>query len=186
MTQTVEGYVQKIHAKSGQGKKGPWTRYSALVNDEWFVVGFDAPKFKEGDNVRLGYEDSQYGKEIKGSKVLAAGEAPPAAASKATGSGNRGMAWGNACNVTAQLLASMIQVDALPLSVAKDKAGQVKRHNEFMLAFNKLRVQLYNDAEDIDRVIASVADAGEVKEIAPTPLPEAAPEEDDDVTEEWD
>lgn len=182
----TQGIVEKIHAKSGTGKKGTWTRYSALISGEWYSVGFKKPSFNEGDNVSVTYEDTQYGKEIKGGKILAKGADTPPATAGAPASGatfnpaerDRGIQWGNASNVAAQLVCKMAEVDALPLSKAEN--GAKKRYEQFLEAFNKVRVQLFNDAQDIDRVLEMVADAGAVKENAPQPLPEQAPEVDNE------
>lgn len=179
----TQGIVEKIHAKSGQGKKGPWTRYSALINGEWYVVGFNKPSFNEGDSVSVTYEETQYGKEIKGGKILQKGTGTPPAAAGAASSGStynpsdrdRGMQWGNASNVAATLLCKMVDADALVLSTAEK--GQAKRQEQFMNAFNKIRVELYQDSQDIDRVLDKVTDSGAVKENPPQPLPEEAPVE---------
>lgn len=183
MSERAEGVVQKIHTKTGQGKKGPWTLYRTLIGDEWYGCGFDKPKFSEGDNVEIEWDEDQYGKNVKRSKVL--GSAPPTSAPSAPGGGTApthgvGAAWGNACNVAANLIAAMASVDALPLSAATNKGARAKRFAEFQECFDKLRVELYNDSMDIERVLARVADAGAVTEEPPAPLPTDPEEGQDD------
>lgn len=190
MTMETQGTVEKIHAKTGNGKKGPWTRYSALIGGDWYVVGFNKPSFEEGDNVSVKYEETQYGKEIKGGSILAKGADTPPSAKGSAPSGatynpsdrDKGMQWGNASNVAATLICKMVDADCLPLSEAKGASGTKTRHKQFMDFFNKLRVELYEDGRDIDRVLAKVADAGAVVENEPAPLPEQPPEEDEEET----
>lgn len=188
----TEGFVEKIHTKTGNGKKGPWTRYSALIGGDWYVVGFGAPDFNEGDSVKIEYKDTQYGKEITRSKVLEADAAPKQSAGGSSGGStynptdrDRGMQWGNSSNVAATLICKMADIEALPLTAVGSKATKAARYNEFMDMYNKLRVELFNDALDIERVLSKVADAGAVEETEPAPLPE--PEPSDEVEdEEWD
>ena len=182
MSERVEGVVQKIHTKTGTGKQGPWTLYRVLIADEWYGCGFEKPKFSEGQNVEIEWAEDQYGKNVKRSKVLAS--APPASAPSSGGGSSgsdyaTGAAWGNACNVAANLIAAMASVDALPLSAATNKGARAKRYAEFQECFDKLRVELYNDSQDIERVLARVADAGAVTEEPPAPLP-TDPEEGQD------
>jgi hypothetical protein len=54
-----------------------------------------------------------------------------------------------------------------------------------MELFNKLRVELYNDALDVDRVLERVADAGEVEDNAPPQLPDAQEEEAGDFEDDF-
>ena len=187
---THEGVVKKIHTKTGTGKKGPWTLYRVLIDDEWYGAGFDKPKFEEGQTVMVKYEEGQYGREIKRSKVTNAEKQTTGTGPSAVkGAGyEKGMAWGNASNVAATLISKMADIEALPLTAVGSKTTKAVRFNEFMELYNKLRVQLYNDALDVDRVLAKVADAGAVEEEEPTPLPND-PElsgEDFDDEPEWD
>lgn len=186
----AEGIVKKIHTKTGTGKKGPWTLYRVLIDETWYGGGFNKPKFSEGDKVLVQYEEGQYGPELKNSKVLEEGAEVPAPASSGGGGGfnSQGMAWGNASNVAATLVCKMADIEALPLSAASSKAAKAKRYEEFMDLFNKLRVELYEDSLNIDRVLDKVADAGSVEENAPAPLPNdpEMEEEDDETEDDWD
>jgi len=53
----IQGVLKKIHAKSGQGKNGPWTAYSLGIdtdgsdNIKWFRFGFKAPAVSEGSMI---------------------------------------------------------------------------------------------------------------------------------------
>jgi hypothetical protein len=79
----------------------------------------------------------------------------------------------------------MADVEALPLSAANSKANKAKRYDEFMELFNKLRVELYNDSLDVDRVLERVADAGEVEDNAPPQLPDSQEEEAEDFEDDF-
>lgn len=183
MAQVVEGVIEKIHTKTGQGKRGPWTKYSAVIGGDWYSFGFNNPNMNEGDNVKAEYEEGQYGKDVKRHKVVSsAPPAPTSAAVSAPGgrapAANVGMAWGNASNVAANLICKMAEIDALPLSAANSKANKAKRFDEFMELFNKVRVELYEDSLDIQRVLDRVADAGAVEDNTPPELPDVQEEED--------
>jgi hypothetical protein len=181
----IEGLVEKVHTKSGQGKRGPWTKYSAVIAGEWYSFGFNNPGITEGDTLKVEFEKGQYGKDVKQFKKIEGAAAAPQASGSggSTASGGTresGMAWGNASNVAATLICKMADIDALPLSANNSKANKAKRYDEFMELFNKLRVELYADSLDIDRVLDRVADAGEVEDNQPPALPDYEEEEDDD------
>lgn len=186
----IEGIVERVHTKTGQGKRGPWTKYSAVVAGEWYSFGFNNPGIEQGDNLKVQYEEGQYGKDVKQYKKIEGNSAPAANGnagnSTQTNSSydpnarERGMQWGNASNVAATLICKMADVEALPLSAANSKANKAKRYDEFMELFNKLRVELYNDSLDVDRVLERVADAGEVEDNTPPQLPDSQEEEAED------
>lgn len=190
MSNVAEGTIERIHTKTGQGKRGPWTKYSAVINGEWYSFGFNNPRLNEGDNVKVQFEEGQYGKDVKQHKVLDSSPAPTSPAASSGGGKfvpnadrERGMQWGNASNVAATLICKMADIEALPLSAATSKANKAKRYDEFMELFNKIRVELFNDSLDIDRVLERVADAGAVEEVVPPALPDA--EEDEGFDDEF-
>ncbi len=181
----IEGMVERVHTKTGQGKRGPWTKYSAVVAGEWYSFGFKNPGIEEGDTLKVEFEEGQYGKDVKQfRKIEGAAPAPQASgaggSAASSGGSGAGAAWGNASNVAATLICKMADIEALPLSAANSKANKAKRYDEFMELFNKLRVELYGDAMDIDRVLDRVADAGEVEDNQPPALPDYEEEEDSD------
>lgn len=185
MSNVAEGTIERIHTKTGQGKKGPWTKFSAVINGEWYSFGFKDPGLSEGDNVKVQFETSQYGKDVKQHKVLDSSPAPAAPAASSGGGKfvphadrERGMQWGNASNVAATLICKMADIEALPLTAVSSKASKAKRYDEFLELFNKLRVELFEDSLDIERVLERVADAGAVEDNVPPALPDA--EEDDE------
>jgi len=47
----MEGYLNKIGKKQGQGRNGPYTLFSAEIGGDWYGCGFNAPNAKEGDYV---------------------------------------------------------------------------------------------------------------------------------------
>mgnify|MGYP003112559567 CR=1 FL=1 len=189
MSNIIEGVVEKVHTKTGQGKKGPWTKWSAVIAGEWYSFGFKNPNISEGQTLKVQYEEGQYGKDVKQHKAVEgsasqasngnAGNSAPANSSYDPGARERGMQWGNASNVAATLICKMADVEALPLSAANSKANKAKRYDEFMELFNKLRVELFNDSLDVDRVLERVADAGNVEDNAPPALPDTQEDEDE-------
>ena len=194
MSNVTEGLVEKIHTKTGQGKRGPWTKYSAVIHGEWYSFGFKKPEMNEGDNIKVQFEEGQYGKDVKNFKVIGSGNmdsssANPSAASRSPGynSGDRerGMQWGNASNVAATLVCKMADIEALPLSAASSKANKAKRYDEFLHLFNKLRVELFEDSLDVSRVLEKVADSGAVKENTAPALPDLEEEISEDNVDDW-
>ena len=192
MSSVAEGVVERVHTKTGQGKRGPWTKYSAVIAGEWYSFGFKNPGIEQGDSVKVSYEEGQYGKDVKQFKKVDSGS--PSSANNGGNSGSpassgggynsadreRGMQWGNASNVAASLICKMADIEALPLSAANSKANKAKRYEEFMELFNKLRVELFEDSLDINRVMDRVADAGAVEDNTPPPLPDMDDVADDD------
>ena len=173
--QKVKGIVKKYHTKSGTGKRGPWTKHSVLLdNDQWYNFGFDAPNppVQEGFEVGIAYEVGQYGNDVKRHKVLSDKPTHAPGNGSSGGTGNVGMAWGNASNVAASVLESLVAMDALPITAASGKANKAKRFDEILEIFDKLRVKLYKDAEDINRVLDNVADFGDIQDEEPAPLPD--------------
>jgi len=188
MSNVIEGKITKWHVKEGMGQRGPWKKFSAIINDGWINFGFNDPGYKEGDVLKVEVEvDPKFGAQAKQHKKLegAAAAAVPAPANNSSsgGGGHNGMgaAWGNASNVAASLIVTLKDLDALPLTAAAGKANKAKRYDEVLGIFNKMRVQLFLDAEDPQRVIDMYPDAGAVEDSSPAelPVPEIEePEED--------
>jgi hypothetical protein len=176
----IQGVIEKMHTKTGQGKRGPWTKYSAVINGGWVNFGFDNPGYSEGDEVKVRTESDQYGEQVKQHKLINKAADVPANSSSGGGSSfNQGQSWGNANNVAASVLASLVGTDALPLTAAGTKANKAKRYDEVLEVFDKLRVQFFQDAQDIERVLSRIADAGDIQDEAPPALPEGDIVEED-------
>jgi hypothetical protein len=152
------GFVIKINTKTGQGKRGPWTAYSLKLEGEdgveikeWLSYGFTAPKFKEGDYVKLNAEkdDKGYLKiDVDSVKVA---KNPPARAGKG------GVDWNSAVARSIELVDLLIKHDALTLSAAKGAGGIEKRRVEIEAMVDKYSVKLYNDVITL-RLLETVAD----------------------------
>jgi hypothetical protein len=191
MSQDIQGVIEKMHTKSGTGKRGAWTKYSAVINGGWVNFGFDNPGYKEGDEVKVRCTEDQYGLQVGEHKLVAAGsvdkpaDTPGNASSGGSSNHNLGMAWGNAGNIAASLIVTLKDVDGLPLTAATGKANKAKRFDEVMEIFDKLRVKLYNDSLDINRVLDEVADFGAIQDNTPPALPngELPTDDDDDIAE---
>ncbi len=57
---TIEGFVEKLNIKRGDGQYGPWAAYSAKIQAAdgttlapWFQFGFNKPPIEEGDWVKF-------------------------------------------------------------------------------------------------------------------------------------
>lgn len=55
-----EGFINKLNVKEGRNKRGPWTSWSAKIEnpegveyDQWVSLGFKNPNVKEGDYIQL-------------------------------------------------------------------------------------------------------------------------------------
>lgn len=190
MAEIIEGVIEKIHTKSGTGKRGAWTKYSAVINGGWVNFGFDNPGYSEGQSVKVGVEEDQYGKQVKQHRLSDVQPDKPAngsgnASSGGGGNGGSGAAWGNASNVAASLIVTLKDLDALPITAATGKANKAKRFDEVLEIFDKLRVKLYNDSLDPERVISLFPDFGEVETNEPPALPDGEVEGDADQQEDF-
>jgi hypothetical protein len=180
VSQEFKGFVVKINEKSGRGKKGPWTLYSAKLEKEdgteypeWLSLGFDAPKFKEGDFISLQAEknDRGYLAAIEGTgkvfknaparnKKGSAGSASSGAADSSSGTAGPkrgGVDWNGATARAVETANLLLAAGALPLSGAKTKAGEAKRFDEVVAVVDKLTVKFYNDSITL-RLLETVAD----------------------------
>lgn len=182
MADIREGVIEKMHTKSGTGKRGAWTKYSAVLNGEWINFGFDNPGYSEGQTIKVKVEQDQYGLQVVNHRLAEVQQEAPAnnSSSGAGGHSGNGAAWGNASNVASTLISTLKDLDALPLTGSTGKASKAKRYDEVLDIFNKLRVELYNDSLDPQRVIDQYPDAGEVEETPPARLPDQDEEEADD------
>lgn len=187
----IQGVVEKYNVKSGVGRNGkPYALYSVKVNGEFYSNGFNpiTPEPKPGDMVKVRYDEVQNGqytnRNIKLFRIEQEGngsvEGAGNSSSGVVANQGNGMAWGNASNVAANLIAQLVLADALPLTEAKGKANKAKRMEEFLECYDKLRVKLYKDSQNIDRVLEQHADFGEVETNDPPAIPEAAVEEFDE------
>jgi hypothetical protein len=175
-----KGFIATISEKSGKSSKGKaWTAYSAKIEkedgteyDKWVSFGFDAPDLKKGDYVKIttetnerGYENVQEIKKLKNAPArLGKGGAPQASG----GNGSAGSTtqqsihYQNSRNLAVAVLGILNDKDALPLSVAKTKAGEVKRYEEIMALVDKLTVRFFYDAETL-RILSTVVDEGKAQ-----------------------
>jgi hypothetical protein len=205
MSQEFRGFVVKINTKNGTGKTGkPWTLYSIKLESEdgtelkdWLSIGFDRPKFKEGDYVKLTAAPNKNGyMQVDANSVLVS-KNPPArggskgevsGASASTGSSSRGnyskggVDWNSAVARSIELVDLLIKHDALNLSAAKGASGIEKRRTEIEAIVDKYTVKLYNDVMSL-RLLETVQDPGVPDTAADGPLPAAddvSPEKEDD------
>lgn len=174
MSQVIKGFVKKLSVKEGRGRRGPWKLYSARVEldsgeefEHWISFGFDEPKVKEGDYVKITASENDRGY-LQADEVKALKNAPARSGGSATAapSGNvsttqRSIHYQSSRKDAIEVLKLLTSQDALPLSSAKTKAGEAKRYDEIMALVDKLTVRFFNDAET-QRILAVVADEGKV------------------------
>src|SRR5271166_3611836 len=187
-----KGFVAAINTKSGKSSKGKaWTAYSVKIEkedgteyDKWISLGFDEPSIKKGDYVKITTETNEKGYEnvtedginkVKNApaRMGKGGDAPSSANVGGKGT-QQSIHYQNSRNLAVAVLAVLNDKDALPLTSAKGKAGEVKRYEEIMALVDKLTVRFFYDAETL-RLLTTVADEG--KE---TGAEGDLPEDDDD------
>jgi hypothetical protein len=200
-----EGFVKKITTKTGAGRRGPWTAYSAKLEkadgtefDQWVGLGFDAPPFKEGDYVQLETKEEngrqQYVKgsaRVKknaparttassGSKAETSQAASvPAASGPSNAERQASITYQSSRKDALELVKLLLANEALPLAAAKGKAGDAKRQAEVEAAVEKYTVEFYHDVTTL-RVLERVADAGVVKADSGANSKDALPEDAED------
>lgn len=201
MSEKFKGFVAKIGQKTGQGRKGPWTLYSCKIEKEdgteypnWISLGFDAPKFKEGDYVAIyasenekGYLNADEVKRLKNAperkKKQAAGGGQGGGRKGGYGGGGGGdfnrqtnpedakrMSYANARTAAIELVNVLLTHGALPITAAKGKAAEAKREEEIAAFVDKYTVQYFQDGLSL-RLLELVEDArgGDDKEESPLP-----------------
>lgn len=198
------GFVVKIHTKTGSGKRGPWTLYNVKLEGEDGVqlkdllsYGFEQPKFKEGDYVKLEATRNEKGYlNIDPDSVKVAKNPPARAGGGESGSGQQGgsssrgnyskggVDWNSAVARSIELVDLLVKHDALTLSPAKGAGGIEKRRVELEACVDKYTVKLYNDVMTL-RLLETVQDSGVVDTKADGDLPEKGeenetPKEEDD------
>lgn len=179
MSNVYTGFVATISEKSGNGKRGRWTLYSAKIEkedgteyDDWISFGFDKPSLKKGDYVIIttNPDDRGYQKVAhvefpknppsKGSKAAPAGASANVAAP--SGGKERSIHYQSARKDAIEMINVLVSMDALPITSAKTKAGEAKRYEELMELVDKLTVRYFNDTES-QRILETVADEGIVE-----------------------
>lgn len=212
---SYKGTVTNTSRKDGVGKNGkPYTLFSGKVdNSDLFLnFKFKDPGISKGDIIEYDGEPSSTGKgfDVTRHRVVGKSEVPAAAASSAApsgGGGSRDDYWAkkeaydkentqpriqyqNARSHALQFLEILATQDGLPITAATGKANKAKRYDELKEILDKLTVEFFYDTSKL-RVLERVADAGDVVITPPTPLPTAAPSEDEeefpsqDDTGEW-
>ena len=199
MSGTAEGFVSKIFTKSGNSKRGKWVADSFKIADEegnedpyFYQMGFRdkgqldvPPKFKEGDYIVFDYDDKDdsartylagTGK-IKKNKVKP--EAPKSQGAPAAGSGStqQNIHYQNSRTAAIELVALLLDKDALPITGAKTAAGKAARFEEITQTVDQQTVKFFNDLESF-RLFETVQDVGIVDTSADGDLPD----EPEDVT----
>lgn len=188
------GFLKKINEKTGRGKRGPWTLYSGKIEkedgteyDDWISFGFDKPAVKEGDYVTIttkedakGYQKVETVEQHKNAPAKAGAAAASRAGSNVaapSGGKERSIHYQSARKDAITMVECLIQMDALPITSAKTKAGEAKRYDELMDLVDKLTVRYYNDTET-QRILETVADEGANEEDI-SPVPDEAQDTDE-------
>lgn len=173
----IQGYVKRINTKTGSGKRGGWTLYSGIVEQDngqesgWVSFGFEKPPFSEGSYVSFETETTDRGIQmVAGSaKILPppAKPATPEARKASTGQVDRNdsIVYQSSRKDALALVALLLEHDGLPISANTAKAGQAKRFEEVKAFVDKLTVEFFNDVNTL-RVLSAVVDAGAVEQEA--------------------
>jgi hypothetical protein len=178
----IQGYVKKVNTKDGKGKRGPWTLYSCIIEQDdgtesgWISCGFDKPPFAEGSYISLETsKDGNYTNLVPGSvkqldppkrapaptaQGMATGGSPAPAERKDTYVNTQdSIVYQSSRKDALALVALLLENDALPMSASAAKAGIAKRFEEITAFVDKLTVQYVRDVQT-GRVLQSVVDAG--------------------------
>lgn len=166
-----KGFIAALSSKSGKSAKGrAWTAYSAKMEkedgteyDKWISFGFEEPDVKKGDYVKITTETKGDYENVVEIKKL---KNPPARQGGKAAGGNpnvnttqQSIHYQNSRNLAATVLGILNEQNALPLTKAKDKSGEVKRYEEIMALLDKLTVRFFYDAETL-RILGTVKDEG--------------------------
>lgn len=191
------GLITRLNVKTGTGRRGPWSAYSAKLEkedgteyEEWISFGFEKPAAEEGKWYEIEAE-----KDDKGyfrAKSIKAVDAPRRSAVGAANSGSNSAGSGKSGSATQQSIhyqsarkdaLEFVKVaqeaDALPLLRTVSKAGEAKRYQELLDVIDKLTVQFYFDAET-HRLLDSVVDAGADVETTDGAISDAGKTTDED------
>src|SRR5579859_2462418 len=171
----IQGYVKKVNTKDGKGKRGPWTLYSCIIEQDdgtesgWISCGFEKPPFAEGSYISLETsKDGNYTNYVEGSaKVLsppvkatpAASSAAPAERKGAYVDRNDSIVYQSSRKDALSLVALLLEHDGLPLSTATAKSGIAKRYEEIKAFVDNVTIEYYFDVQT-GRTIQQVVDAG--------------------------
>jgi len=169
---TYTGFISKIAIKEGRGSRGPWKLYSGRVEkedgveyDDWISFGFDKPNVKEGDYVKIETQaDAKGYQKVQSIEILKNPPKAPASSQAAPSSTNSNVRQDSIIYQSSRkdaiaVLELLVSQDALPLTRAKEKAGQAKRYEEIMALVDKLTVRYFNDVASL-RILDTVADEG--------------------------
>jgi hypothetical protein len=200
MSDKYKGFVEKINQKKGNGAKGPWVLYSALLIDKegekvgWFNFGFDAPACKEGDYVQLTAEfnDKYKNYEVSKTQVSKNPPAKPAAkdAPKKGGGGYQKdpnvqaqIAYQAARNSAISTIELLLANGGLKLRKGDSKAIVAANFDIIMAAIDKVTVEFFRDViaegfEDTLRKLETVSDSGDIDTSGDGDLPDSDDDED--------
>lgn len=180
----IQGFIKRAATKDGKGKRGPWTRYSFIMELDngsesgWIGAGFDKPPFAETSYGSIEVNEGEYGKEyVKDSwkslspPTRAPQNTPAPSVAAPSGSGtstpskgayvdrNDSIVYQSSRKDAIQVIALLLENDALPLAAAGAKANTAKRFAEIQAYVNKLTVEFYGDVQT-GRVLQQVVDSG--------------------------
>lgn len=164
----VQGNLAKIHTKSGQGKRGPWTAYRLGVDTggadlEWFGYGFEAPKVTEGSTIEFEAEEGKFGKDVVEGSLKLLKKTAPAAKKFAAKDDTRqdSIVRQNATSTAANVLNGMITHDIVPVP------AKAKRFDWYLELLEELTDRLFvanRTPKTLDEILADkddLADEGE-------------------------
>ena len=93
---SVVAFVSKLTTKTGNGPRGPWTAYSAKLQDKdgnelpgWYQMGFKEPPCKEGDYIKLEAQAKGSNWTVQEGSIRVSKNPPAAPAPKGGNSGGK-------------------------------------------------------------------------------------------------
>lgn len=198
----MKGTVAKIATKTGRSRRGQWTLYSFITQDEsgnengWVTFGFEAPPFHEGDFIEYETETDQDGRVQykKGTGKIIPRPKQPEQPTRAEQVSSQAAAGGNSQSsgsasldarqqsivlqhsqeMAIKAVTVLLQNDSLPTTGAKTKAGEAKRFEEIVAAIDKLTVKYFNDVVS-GRLLSNVPDMGIINTAPDAQIPAEQP-----------
>lgn len=162
----MQGYIQEVSEKHGQGARGPWTMYNITVDGTRYGCGFTKPNAVQGDFVSFDIEQKgQYSNAVNVVKATA----PAGGAAPATGSGGGAPQKATSRDVSIQYQSSRkdaIQTLAVLLDseAIKLPAKQADKYDVAMGILDELTSRFYLKLEDV------IAEGGvSVEDLVPSP-----------------
>lgn len=156
----MQGYINKISTKQGNGHNGPYTMYKVQIEGEWYGHGFKAPNANEGDYVEYNVVQKGQYKNVEGIKPIQgggnSGGGSPSAAAPASAPINKkdvSIHYQSSRKDAIQTLGVLLANEAVKLP-----AKQADKYDAALALIDELTARYYLKLEDV------IADGGVTEE----------------------